>query len=149
MFAAVTGSRYYLSIVLCALVGAAASGLALQQHYRRDGTSFCNISTTFNCDVVNRSSYSQVQGIPVALVGLIAYGVMITLAMFQKDKAETPALLLLLSGTGLLVSLYLTYVEAAVLRTWCILCLTSLFCIALIAMFSALRVRSDLRGARR
>jgi uncharacterized membrane protein len=148
MFSPVIGSRYFLSVVLCALVGAGASGIALQHHYRRDGSSFCNFGMTFNCDVVNRSSYSQVQGIPVALAGLIAYGVMIALAMFQRDKAETPALLLLLSGTGLLFSLYLTYVEAVVLRTWCILCLTSLFSIALIAMFSALCVHGDLRGAR-
>ena len=143
MFAAVTGSRYFVYVALCALVGAVVSGLALQHHYRRDSSSFCNFNMTFDCDVVNRSSYSRVQGIPVALAGLVAYGIMIGLAMFQRNKTETPALLLLLSITGLLFSLYLTYVEAAVLRTWCILCLTSLLSIALITMLSAVRVRSD------
>ena len=119
-------SRYFVVIIFWCIVGAAASALALQHHYRRDSSSFCNFNTTFNCDVVNRSAYSEVGGIPVALGGLLAYLFMLGLCVFQNKKQDTPALLLLLSLTGLLLSLYLTYVEAAVLRTWCVLCLTSL-----------------------
>jgi vitamin-K-epoxide reductase (warfarin-sensitive) len=149
VFGAVSGNRYFLCIALCAAMGAVVSGLALQHHYHRDSSSFCNINTTFNCDVVNRSAYSQIAGVPVALAGLLMYLIMLGLALFQNDKTETPALLLFLGLAGLAFSLYLTYVEASVLRTWCILCLTSLLAIALIAVCSALRVRYDLRGAHR
>jgi uncharacterized membrane protein len=149
VFGAVSGRRYVLGVALCAAVGAVASGLALQHHYRRDASSFCNISATFNCDVVNRSTYSAVVGIPVALIGLLAYLGILGLAMFQAEKPETPALMLFLGGAGLLVSLYLTYIEASILRTWCVLCLTSLLSISGITMLSGLRVRQDLRGARR
>ena len=97
---------------------------------------------------MNRSAYSDVAGIPVALVGLMAYLFMIGLCVFQKEKQETPALLLFLSGAGLAFSLYLTYVEAEVLRTWCVLCITSLVSIALIVLLSAVRVRSELREIR-
>jgi len=145
----VTDSRYFLCIALCAAVGVLVSGLALEQHYRRDSSSFCNINATFNCDVVNRSAYASIAGIPVALIGLFAYLLMMGLAIFQKKKAETPALLLLLSSAGLVFSVYLTYVEAEVLRAWCLLCLTSLMAIGLVALLSGLRVRADLRGAAR
>ena len=148
MFVAVSRKRYYLAIIFCCTLGALVSVLALQHHYRRDGSSFCNFNTTFNCDVVNRSAYSDVAGIPVALVGLMAYLFMIGLCVFQKEKQETPALLLFLSGAGLAFSLYLTYVEAEVLRTWCVLCITSLVSIALIVLLSAVRVRSELREIR-
>lgn len=147
MFSAVNRGRYFLLIVLCAGLGVAASGLSLQLHYHRDASSFCNINATFDCDVVNRSAYSEVAGIPVALVGLLAYLVILGLAVFQRKKTETPALLLFLGFAGLAFSLYLTYVEAAVLQTWCILCLASLLSITLISLFSALQVRSEFRGA--
>jgi len=144
----VKGSRYFLSVALCALIGAIVSGLALQHHFRRDSASFCSINATFDCDVVNRSAYSTFAGIPVALIGLAAYMLMAGLALLQKDKPETPPLLLLLGLAGSGISLYLTYVEAAVLRTWCLLCLTSLLMILLITLFSGIRVRADLRGPR-
>ena len=138
-----------MCVVICAAVGALVSGLALRHHYRQDSSSFCNINATFYCDVVNRSSYSKIAGIPVALVGLLAYVLIMGLAIIQKVKAETPALLLLISSAGLAFSLYLTYVEAEVLRTWCVLCLTSLVSIGLIALLSGLRLRADLRGVAR
>lgn len=144
-----SGRRYFYGVALCAVVGAVASGLALQHHYQRESSSFCNINATFNCDVVNRSAYSAVAGIPVALIGLLAYLGILGLAMFQPEKPETPALVLFLGIAGLLVSLYLTYVEASILRTWCVLCLASLFSISGITLLSGLRVRQDLRGARR
>jgi len=85
----------------------------------------------------------------VAFVGLLAYLLMMCLAVFQRDKGEPPTLLLFISSAGLAFSLYLTYVEAEVLRTWCILCLTSLLSIGLIALLSGLRLRADLKGVTR
>jgi uncharacterized membrane protein len=149
VFGAVSGSRFFLCVALCAALGALVSGLALQHHYRRDSSSFCNINATFNCDVVNRSEYSTIAGVPVALVGLLAYLLMMGLAIFQREKAETPALLLFLSSAGFAFSLYLTYVEAQLLQTWCILCLMSLLAISLITVLSGLRLRADLKGAAR
>jgi uncharacterized membrane protein len=73
---------------------------------------------------------------------------MIGLSVFQREKPETPALLLFLGLAGLGFSVYLTYVEAEVLRTWCVLCVTSLVSIALIAILSAVRVRAELREDR-
>jgi len=141
----VSGNRYFLFVSLCAAVGALVSGLALQHHLGRDSSSFCNINATFDCDIVNRSSYSRIAGIPVAFVGLSCYFLVLGLTIFQRQKPETPALLLFLSSAGLAFSLYLTYLEAAILRTWCVLCLTSLLSIALITLLSSLRVRADIK----
>ena len=143
-----SGNRYFSGVMICAAVGAVVSAWALRLHYHRDASSFCSFNATFDCDVVNRSGYATVAGIPVALVGLLGYMGMLLLARFQNRKEETPALLLLLSSAGTAFSLYLTYVEGAVLRAWCILCLASLLSISLIAALSAFQVRADLRGAR-
>jgi uncharacterized membrane protein len=58
-----------------------------------------------------------------------------------KARAATPNRLLGAALTGLAFALYLTYVEAYVLSTWCILCLISLALISVISLIAlALRV---------
>jgi len=59
----------------------------------------------------------------------------LTLSTLCRSRPETPRRLLMAAAAGLVFALYLTYIEAYVLTTWCILCLTSL---ALIASITAL-----------
>ena len=59
-------------IALLGLVGATVSGLALQVHYTL-ATTPCSINEKWDCGVVNHSSYSMIQGIPVAIIGLAGY----------------------------------------------------------------------------
>ena len=90
----------------------------------------------FNCDIVNRSEYSSVMGIPVAAIGVVGYGVLLALATVYRSRAQTPLRLLAAAVAGLGFALYLTYVEGFVLDTWCILCLSSLGLIATIAVLA-------------
>jgi uncharacterized membrane protein len=97
---------------------------------------------------VNRSRYSTVLGVPVALIGVVGYLLVATLATVYRNQAQTPVLLLVASVGGLGFALYLAYVEKFVLGVWCILCLTSLglICIAValsvVAAITARRVRA-------
>jgi uncharacterized membrane protein len=131
-------SRILTAIVLIAIAGAVISSLSLYHHYGTSKTAFCNFGESFNCDIVNRSTYSTALGVPVALIGILGYLVILSFATVYRSKAETPALLLIISTAGLIFSLYLTYVEKFVLATWCILCLTSLTLILAEAILSAL-----------
>lgn len=126
-----------LVIAVLAVVGIAISGFSLHHHFGHNKTSFCDIGQSFNCDLVNRSEYSVVAGVPVALIGILGYILLLALATIYRQKAETPVLLLLFSAAGLAFALYLTYVEAYRIHAWCILCLSSLTAIALIAILSA------------
>lgn len=140
--------RIYWAIAVLALAGVAISGVALYHHYGKDPTSYCDFGESFNCDIVNRSAYSKLFGIPVALIGVVGYLAMLALATFYRRKAETPGMLLLGSVAGLGFALYLTYIEAYVLATWCIVCLSSLAVIVLItALSSALFARSLRRAS--
>jgi uncharacterized membrane protein len=92
---------------------------------------------------VNRSEYSTLVGIPVAGIGVAGYAVLFFLATFQKARLETPNRLLGAALAGLAFALYLTYIEAYVLTTWCILCLISLLLIFLITLLAiAVKVTS-------
>lgn len=124
-------------IALLACAGMGVSSVSLYHHYGTSKSSFCDFGNSFNCDMVNRSIYSSVAGIPVALIGMVGYTAVLLLSTVYKGKAETPVLLLLASLAGLGFALYLTYVEAFVLAVWCVLCLGSFALIILIAALSA------------
>jgi vitamin-K-epoxide reductase (warfarin-sensitive) len=72
----------------------------------------------------------------VAGIGVVGYGVLLALATVFRARPETPLRLLVAAVAGLGFALYLTYVEAYVLDTWCVLCLSSLGLIAGIAVLA-------------
>ena len=128
-----------------AVAGIIVSGVSLQRHYARSTTAFCEFGEKFNCDIVNRSEYSSVLGIPVAGIGIVGYGILLILATIYRSRPETPTRLLVLAIAGLGFALYLTYLEGYVLETWCILCLSSLGMIAGIALLAGvLKARKHL-----
>ena len=136
MSAAVSGwlKRLMNLIAILAVCGITVSSVSLQRHYARSKTEFCDVAEAFNCDIVNRSEYSSLFGIPVALLGMLGYGALAGLATVYRSRSETPAMLFGAAIAGLAFALYLTYIEGFVLGTWCILCLGSLALIATIAI---------------
>jgi uncharacterized membrane protein len=137
--------RLFLIIAILSVLGIAVSSVSLQHHYAKSKTSYCDFGESFNCDLVNRSQYSSIAGIPVALIGIAGYLSLLALATLYREKAETPGMLLLASGLGLAFALYLTYVEGFVLQAWCILCLTSMTTILLITILSSLLLMHSMR----
>ena len=128
----------FSAIAVLSLAGAIVSAIALQRHYAKSETDFCQFGQKFNCDIVNRSEYSSVEGIPVAAIGVAGYAALFLLSTFWRLRADTPNRLLAASIAGLAFALYLTYIEAYVLTTWCILCVSSQLLILLISLLAAL-----------
>ena len=141
--------RIYLVIALMALAGVVDSGIALHNHYAKSKTAYCDLGESFNCDIVNRSSYSAVMGIPVALLGVLGYVGLLALSTLYRAKAETPLILLMAAVVGLAFALYLTYIEAYVLTVWCILCLFSLGMITGITVLSSILLTNSIRRVER
>jgi uncharacterized membrane protein len=139
------GNRILFALIaVLSLAGVIVSAISLQRHYAKSATEFCDFSQQFSCDIVNRSEYSTIMGIPVAGIGVAGYAALFVLSVFWKSLVETPNRLLGAAMAGLALALYLTYIEAYVLETWCILCLISL---ALISLIALLAIVVKLRGA--
>lgn len=135
--------KLFLAIAILAIAGVAVSSVSLDHHFRKSKTTYCDFGQSFNCDIVNRSEYSSVAGVPVALIGILGYIALLAFATFYREKAETPGILVLGSIVGLGFALYLTYIEKYVLFAWCILCLSSLAIIfSITALSTILFVRS-------
>jgi vitamin-K-epoxide reductase (warfarin-sensitive) len=127
----------FFVIAILSVAGVVLSAISLQRHYAKSDTTFCDFSQKFSCDIVNRSEYSELAGIPVAGIGVAGYAVLFLLSTLWKSRPETPMRLLTAAGAGLAFALYLTYIEAYQLKTWCILCLGSQLVIFLITVLSA------------
>lgn len=133
----------FVLIGVLALAGVVVSAISLQRHYAKSDTTFCDLNQKFSCDIVNRSEYSTVLDIPVAAIGVAGYAALFLLSTFWKSRAETPNRLLAAASAGLAFALYLTYIEAYKLTTWCLLCLISQFLIFGIAVLSiTIKLRS-------
>ena len=115
--------------LIAALIGIAASSLALHEHYRAYGDSPCNINDHWDCGIVNHSPYAVMHGIPVAVIGIVGYVVLGALALWRAYR-----FMLLLAVPALGFSLYLAHIEARVLGVWCLYCVISLGVISLITV---------------
>ena len=124
-------------VAILAVCGIAVSSVSLQHHYATSKTAYCDIGETFNCDIVNRSEYSSVFGVPVALIGMLGYAVLAGLATVYRERSQTPAIVFGAAVAGLAFAMCLTYIEARVLGVWCILCLSSLALIATTTILAA------------
>ena len=77
--------------------------------------------------MVTTSSYSKILGIPVSFLGALFYISILVLGMYYVDKKKSIALTLIHAGTsiGLVMSLWFVYVQAVILKSWCLYCLFS------------------------
>lgn len=135
------------AVVALAIIGVLVSAYATYQHYRPSGTSFCNLNSVVSCDVVNKSKYSEIAGVPVAIIGIIGYLVLAGIAgmLFagRAEKQRGALALVFLSGGALLFSFYLTFVEFFWLNALCPLCIASQIVILLIFIISIIIWRTS------
>ena len=125
------------AILLFSLSGVVVSSVSLYHHYDKSESSFCDFGGKFNCDIVNRSIYSHVGPIPVALIGILGYLCLAVMTQFCRKRLDGKTFLLGMAVVGLGFALYLTYIEGFVLAAWCVLCLTSLALIFTITILAA------------
>jgi uncharacterized membrane protein len=97
-----------------------------------------------DCSTVNASSYSEVNGIPVAVFGVIGYAAILTVLYLEKRnrffKQNGTLLIFGMALTGFLFTLWLIYVEFAILKALCPFCVTSQTAMTLIFIIAVIRL---------
>jgi vitamin-K-epoxide reductase (warfarin-sensitive) len=115
-------------LIALAVVGIAASSLALREHYRTDASP-CSINERWDCGIVNHSPFAMLYGVPVAVIGIVGY---LLLGVLAFSKAYRVMLAAALAGLGF--ALYLAHIESTILGVWCIYCVISLGMISLLSL---------------
>src|SRR5512138_1446786 len=82
-----------------------------------------------DCKTVNASRYAEVNGIPVAFLGVAGYAAILAVLLLEQRipflQQNGSLIFFGLSLTGFLFTLYLIFVEVALIRAYCPFCLTS------------------------
>jgi uncharacterized membrane protein len=130
-----TDSRLRRAVAILATVGVGIAGYLTDAHYF-GLAPICGIS--HGCETVQTSQYAFLAGIPVALLGLIAYLILLGSSLFAGERA-------LLTGLGVSLiafafSAYLTYRELFTIHAICSWCVSSAILFALLAAVNAARV---------
>jgi uncharacterized membrane protein len=96
------------------------------------------------CSEVNASRYSEVNGIPVAVLGVGGYAAILALLFLEQRSGffeENGTMMFFgISLVGFLFTLYLIYVEIALIKAYCPFCLTSQAVMSVIFIISVVRL---------
>jgi uncharacterized membrane protein len=109
---------------MLSLLGIVFSILTVFNHYAVEDNSFC-LSGAGTCDVVNKSVYSMLFGIPLGFLGIFYFVATMYLAgnvYLGRHYRVSIKYLFIWTSTGLIPVAYLIYVEAFKLLTFCSLC---------------------------
>jgi uncharacterized membrane protein len=130
------------AILLVSLLGLALATYSITLYFAPSNSSFCNFGPNFNCDSVSQSQWATFLGIPVAVLGAIAYLAVFLLTLKQRsikrwlsfEHKDFSQYMLLLTLVMVLFQLYLTLMEAFFIHAYCVTCLGSQFCTIVLAL---------------
>lgn len=101
-----------------------------------------------DCKTVNASRYSEVNiagsRIPVAVLGVVGYAAILSVLLLERRlnflQQNGSLVFFGLSLMGFLFTLYLIYVEVALIRAYCPFCIASQSAMTLIFLLSVIRL---------
>lgn len=137
------------AIALLSLVGVFIAAYMLFVKLGWIGTLICGEGGS--CDTVQASSWAVFLGVPVPAWGVIGYGLILAVALagiqprWIGDR-RLGLVLVALTGTAFAFSMYLTALEAFVIRAWCRWCVVSAALATAIFLLSLAELRRG-RGA--
>lgn len=96
------------------------------------------------CSTVNASRFSEVNGIPVAVIGIVGYAAILAVHLFENRslffKQNGTLLLFGMGLTGFIFTVWLVYVEIALIRALCPFCVTSQVVMTIIFIIAVIRL---------
>ena len=136
-----------MAIAVMALIGFFIALYLLAHALGWTGSLLCGVG---DCERVQQSVYSHIGPVPVAGIGMVGYLVLLVASFLgiQPARRESRAVAVVLLAGGVLgfgYSLYLTWLEGAVIHAWCQWCVTSAILMTLIFLASLPEARR-LRG---
>ncbi len=129
-----------VAAAVLAFVGLAVAGYLAFENLQGN-TGVC--VGVHGCSTVQNSRYGKILGVPISVPGMLLYAALLVAAvLFFRTPARRPDVALagfLGSVAGLMMSGYLTYLEAFVLDAWCSYCIASaLLMVGLFVTWTAL-----------
>lgn len=132
-------------IIILSILGFFLSSYLTYNHimFRRSpeyksGCSWFSTGEDDPCKTVDASKYSEIFGVPVALAGAFYFLFISALSIFRFAK-----LIFLTTFAGIIIYIYLTYLEIFVIKAICPLCVITSIITLLIFLFSIILLRKE------
>lgn len=97
-----------------------------------------------DCSIVNASRYSEINKIPVAVIGIGGYSALLAILLLERRpgfiKQNGTMLFFALSLVGFFFTAYLIFVEIVLIKAYCPFCITSQVAMTLIFILSVIRL---------
>ena len=138
-------------IRIIAVIAILVSSFLVYEHYKTTPSKFCKFGASFDCGIVNKSPYSNIDGIfyfmnfdmgfswvpllempiPISALGILTFLLIFLMsckverkkAFFGLKPMQQVKLMKWLMALSIIFALYLVYIEAYVLLFYCIYCL--------------------------
>lgn len=134
-----TDRRLRIAILVLSLIGIGVAGYLTYVHY--EGLKVLCLSSG-GCETVQASKYAKLDGVPVALLGLIGYIGILGSLVVRGDLGRVAGFGIALIGFGF--SMYLTYRELFTIKAICQWCVSSAVIMTLLLILTLIRVlRAD------
>ena len=116
--------KKYLLIIF-SLFGIVDTAYLTNHHYKNLSVP-CGLSIS-DCDLVLKSAYSEIFGVPLSLLGLIHYLLLFFVLLFAVSKKRKLAqrIVVIQSSAGFAVSFFLVYLQLFVIKSICVYCIGS------------------------
>ena len=121
--------------IAVAVIGLGIATYLTIVHYT-GGVSVCAIA--HGCETVQKSDYSKLAGVPVALLGMLGYVGILAALIRDDERSRDVAAFISILGFGF--SAWLTYTEVALINAICVWCVASAICMTILAALNVSRV---------
>jgi uncharacterized membrane protein len=131
---ALTDRRLRIAILILSLVGVGIAGYLTYVHY--EGLKVLCLSSG-GCETVQSSRYAKLDGVPVAVLGLLGYVGILGSLLVRGELGRVAGFAIALIGFGF--SMYLTYRELFTIKAICQWCVSSAVLMTILAVLTAIR----------
>jgi uncharacterized membrane protein len=129
--------RLRTAIVAACLIGAGIAAYLTYVHYSHTAP----VCTTGGCEKVQKSKYAELAGVPVALLGLLAYVFLLGAGVVRGVYAAFAGVIVALIGVGF--SGYLLWAQLGPIGAICQWCLGNDVTISVVAVLFVVRMLTE------
>ncbi len=129
-----TDRKLMIAILVLTVIGIGVAGYLTYTHYQHVKV-LCSLGT--QCETVQHSQYSKLDGVPVAVLGLIGYIAILGSLAIRGELGRIIGFAIALIGC--LFSIYLTYRELFTIKAICQWCVSSAVIMTLLMILTAVR----------
>ena len=136
-------------VYFAAGLGLIVAIFAAAEFYDASLRAVCSVSAFFSCSAVDSSGYTNTLGLPDWLWGVGGFVLILLFAGLAEQRPEDRRrayLLLTVTTLGVGVSLYLLYVELAIIHALCLVCATA-YLLGVVAWLGAIGLARHVRRA--